>query len=227
MATTFSLALDTTVPGAPSIVLAGGASLTNLRDVIASIGTSDGDTTGYQIKVWGAGIDLTADPQVQATEANSTWVSFNAAKTVRLSNGDGVKSVSVRIRDDVWNESGVATDTITLDTSAPVPNVTSGPTAAKVSKVAGKRSTQVTWQADGDLAEYKFKVVPSGAATHDQGTTIGTAAGSANVAAVVNIAAATSTTTTIDGADLESASPGDGAKIVKLFVRDAVGNWSV
>jgi hypothetical protein len=32
---------------------------------------------------------------------------------------------------------------------------------------------------------------------------------------------------TIKGTDLETASAGDGAKTVKVFVQDLAGNWSV
>ena len=32
---------------------------------------------------------------------------------------------------------------------------------------------------------------------------------------------------TINGADLETASAGDGVKIVKVFVKNAAGTWSV
>jgi hypothetical protein len=39
-------------------------------------------------------------------------------------------------------------------------------------------------------------------------------------------AADASISCTINGADLETASSGDGAKIVKVFVKDASGNWS-
>ena len=32
---------------------------------------------------------------------------------------------------------------------------------------------------------------------------------------------------TINGADLEAASSGDGVKIIKVFVKNAAGTWSV
>jgi hypothetical protein len=32
---------------------------------------------------------------------------------------------------------------------------------------------------------------------------------------------------TINGADLEAASSGDGVKIIKVFVKDDTGNWSI
>ena len=39
--------------------------------------------------------------------------------------------------------------------------------------------------------------------------------------------AATNIQVTITGTDLETASPGDGAKIVKVFVKNEAGTWSV
>jgi hypothetical protein len=41
------------------------------------------------------------------------------------------------------------------------------------------------------------------------------------------LAATTNQSVTIKGADLEAASAGDGAKIVKVFGQDAAGLWSV
>ena len=42
-----------------------------------------------------------------------------------------------------------------------------------------------------------------------------------------NYPAATNIQVTITGTDLETASPGDGAKIVKVFVKNEAGTWSV
>jgi len=71
------------------------------------------------------------------------------------------------------------------------------------------------------------KVVPATNSTHTQGTQLGTAAGSANVAGVEAISAGAGKTTTVKGADLETASAGDGDKIIKVFVKNSAGTWSV
>lgn len=227
MATDFTLTLDTTAPAGVAVSLAAGATYATSRDISAGITTSDGDTTGYQMKVWGD-VDAAYDASVQPLEANSTWISYAAAKAIRLSNGDGVKTVYVKIRDDVYNESAQASDAITLDTSAPVPNINVAPSASKVSKVTGKDQITFGWQADAAFVEYKVKVVPASGSTEAAGTTLLTTNGSANVSGNAgNYNASTTITTTIDGADLEAASAGDGAKVIKVFVKDAAGNWSV
>ena len=43
----------------------------------------------------------------------------------------------------------------------------------------------------------------------------------------LNYPATTGITSVIDGRDLETASAGDGVKVVKVFVKDDAGNWSV
>lgn len=228
MSTNFNLTLDTTAPAGVSIVLAGGAAYTTVRDITAALASTDGDTTGYQMKIWGA-VDLAADASIQDTEGASSWISFATSKAIRLSSGDGSKQVFVKVRDDVWNESTAQSDTITLDTSLPTPTIAVGPDVSKVSKVSGKRTCSFSFQSDQALDEYKVKVVPSTASLHTAGTTIGTTNGSTNMSAGpgAGIAASTNVDATIDGRDLEVASAGDGVKIVKVFVKDAAGNWSV
>ncbi len=138
-----------------------------------------------------------------------------------------MKTLNVRMRDSVGNESTVASDAITLDTTLPVVTVNSGPTAAKISEIAGFDRSSFAWSVDVAFEEYKVKAVASAADPHTAGTLIPTTAGSTNVAgAVGGYLAATNITTEIDGTDLKTASAGDGAKIVKVFVREASGNWS-
>ena len=72
----------------------------------------------------------------------------------------------------------------------------------------------------------KVKVVPSADSLHTAGTQIPTTGGSTNMSGTT-VAASASVSCTIYGADLETASSGDGAKIIKVFGKDAAGNWSV
>jgi hypothetical protein len=88
---------------------------------------------------------------------------------VTLSTGDGSKTLTWRLRDDVFNESATATDSITLDTTVPVVTLDSGPTPAKISKIATKRTSTVTWHADVHIQAYKVKVVPSSSSIHTAG----------------------------------------------------------
>lgn len=219
--------LDTIAPAGVSVDVNSGATTVTSRDVSLAIATTDagGSPTGYQMKIYGDVDDAFDTANYRALEANAPWISFNAAKSVRLSSGDGSKTVKVKIRDDVWNVSTEATDTVTLDTLAPIPDITVV-SAAKISKVVGKDETEITWEADIEIAEYKVKVVPATGSTHTQGTQVPTTAGSLNVAATGTVAAETPVTTTIKGADLETAGA-EGDNIVKVFARTAAGNWSV
>ncbi len=226
MATNFNLTLDTTAPAGVTISLDAGAPYATTQAVTATIATSDGDTTGYQMKLWGS-VDTGANANIQATEGASSWIAYSTSQAVTLSSGDGSKTVNVKVRDDVWNESSSASDSITLDTSAPVPNVTAGPDATRISKVSGKRVSNFSWQADVTFDEYKIKVVPATNSIHSAGTTILTTNGSTNMAASAGgYPATTNIDSSIDGRDLEVASAGDGTKIIKVFVKDTAGNWS-
>jgi hypothetical protein len=224
MPANFNLVLDTTGPQGVGGTINAGATYATARDVSLGPTTTDPDTTGYQVKVWGD-VDLAADANIQDTEANSSWINLTAAVAVRLAAGDGVKNLTWRLRDDVWNESATATDAITLDTTVPVVTVT-GPDVAKVSKIAGKRTASISFSVDTHIQAWKVKVVPATGSIHTAGTQIGVANGSTSMTGGA-LAASTPQAATIDGRDLEAASAGDGTKIVKVFVQDDAGNWSV
>lgn len=220
----FNLTLDTTGPANPSISIESGAQYATQQLVSCGIGTSDGDTTGYQMKIWGD-VDTSYDADVQATEVESNWITFQSSKQVKLATGDGSKTIYARIRDDVHNESGQASDNINLDTTRPVITI-SGPDVSKISKVAGKDASAFSFQVNSAFVEYKVKVVSSTGAAHDTGVLIPTTAGSTNMSATGSFAADTPIECTIKGADLETASAGDGVKIIKVFAKDDAGNWS-
>lgn len=223
---TFQLTLDTTGPQGVALVLDAGNpaySTDNVVDAIAT--TTDPDTTGYQVKLWGD-VDPAANANIQTTEAGSAWINLTATVAVTLSAGDGAKTINARLRDDVFNTSGIATDTITLDTTAPVITLISGPTPTKISEQATKDTSTVQWKADSDLQAYAVMVVPSTSSLHAAGAQIPNAAGSTNVSGGA-VAANTTITTTIRGTDLKAASAGDATKNVKVFGQDVAGNWSV
>jgi hypothetical protein len=224
MSAFFDLVLDTTGPAGVAGSINAGATYATSRDVTLGATTTDPDTTGYQIKIWG-NVDLAFDADIQATEGASAWKTLSASMAVRLSTGDGVKTLTWRLRDDVNNESSTATDSITLDTTVPVVTLDSGPTPAKISKQTGKRTSAATWHADTDIQAYKIKIVPATSSIHTAGTQIPTTGGSTNVTGGA-VSAATTVTTNIDGADLETAGA-EGNNHVKIFVQDLAGNWSV
>lgn len=228
MAASFTVTLDTTAPASPSVVVNGGNPSSADPAVTLTIGTSDGDTTGYSMKIYGDVSDSAAPSEYRASEANAPWISFAGSKSVTLSASDGSKTVRVKIRDDVGNPSSEATDAITLDSSVPLVNITSGPSRTKMSKIATFDTLTFAFEVDQVFDEYKVKVVANSGAAHSTGTQIPTTADSTNVSgAAGGYAATTPITVTVKGADLESASAGDGAKVVKAFAKNATGTWSI
>ncbi|QIW89874.1 putative Ig-like domain-containing protein [Bacillus phage Izhevsk] len=224
MANFINIILDTTAPSNPYVNINGGATYSNSQLVSVTIGTTDEDTTGYQMKIWGT-VDPAYDTNIQATEVTSTWISYTDSKQIKLSSGDGNKQVSVRIRDDVYNESSVAQDNISLNTAIPTVNV-GAPDKYKISKKEQKNVVSFTFSSPEQFEEYKVKVVTSTGAVESSGVTIGTINGSSNIAG--NTGGYTNPiTVTITGQDLELASSGDGNKIIKVFVKNSAGTWSV
>lgn len=218
MSTSFILTLDTTAPAGVTLDLNSGAVFTGVVDVTATVGTTDPVTTGYQVKFWG-------DVEGAAIEADALWVGYADTLPLVLTAGDGLKTVNLRMRDDVGNESIVATDTITLDTAAPIITITVDPTPLKISKVPGWNINTFSFAASEDLAAWTVRVVADEFATHDQGTEIPLTNGSIATTGGA-LAASTNQQVTITGADLEAASPGDGPKAIKVFGVDGSGVWS-
>ena len=219
MASYFNLTLDTLAPAGLTVKLNGEDIYTTTAVVEMALTLTDGDTTGYQMKVWG--IDGVAD------EESASWETFNTSKSVNLTSGDGLKTVYIKVRDDVGNESTQVSDTITLNTAVPVVNVT-GPDKSRISKKPGFNQAIINFTSDVIFVEYKVCVVPQNSSTQDAGTVIGTTNGSVNTSGSDgNYPASENIQVTITGADLEAASPGDNVKIVKIFVKSEAGIWSV
>ena len=176
--------------------------------------------------MWG-NVDTTHNANIQGTEGASSWITYNVSQQVKLSPVDGSKTIYLKIRDDVYNESAQVSDSINLDQTIPVVTIV-GPDVYKISKNNGKNISSFSFQCDSVFNEYKIKVVGASGATHDTGIQIGSANGSSNVSGNVGgYLASTPINCQITGADLESASAGDGSKIIKVFVRDEAGLWSV
>ena len=218
MASYFNLTLDTLAPSGLSILINDGATYTTSTTVSLKIALEDAATTGYQMKIWG-----TADA---VSESDASWQTFAATKTVTIPSGDGLKTIYVKVRDDVGNESATANDTITLDTAVAAVSIT-GPDKSKISKVSGYNSAAFSFTADRPFAEYKVCVVPAVNSLQDAGTVIPTTNGSSNTSGTGSYNANTAINVTIKAADLEAASSGDGVKIVKVFVKSESGIWSV
>lgn len=218
MASYFNLVLDTTAPSGLTLSINDGAMYASSTAVKLTIGLDDEVTSGYQMKIWGIdGVD---------SETSASWETFAKTKSVNLTTGDGLKTISIKVRDDVGNETSVVTGTITLDTTVPVVTIT-GPDKAKISKVAGFNKSIFSFMSDVEFVEYKVCVVPATLSTQEAGTLIPTTGGSSNTSGSEgSYPATTAITVTLMGADLEAASSGDGTKIVKVFVKTAAGLWS-
>ena len=218
MASFFKLVLDTLAPSGVSLVINSGAQYTTSREVNLAIGTNDSDTTGYQMKIWGIdGVE---------TESDASWETYAASKSVTLADGDGLKTVYVKIRDDVYNESSAVSASITLNTAVPAVTIT-GPDVSRISKKNPKNVWSFSFVCDVDFTEYKVKVVPATSSLQDAGTQIPTTNGSTNMSGTGTFSANTAIQCKIYGADLETASSGDGEKIIKVFARNSAGTWSV
>lgn len=218
MVSYFNLVLDTLAPQGLTVKLNNGSQYTTSKNVTLNISVSDTSTSGYQMKVWGIdGI---------AKESDAVWETLANVKDITLSTGDGLKTVYVKVRDDVYNETAVASTSITLDTSVPAVTII-GPDVSRISKTAPKNVATFSFTSDVAFTEYKIKVVPSKSSLHDAGTLIGTANGSTNMTATGTFKASTAISCKVYGKDLEAASSGDGEKIIKVFVKNAHGTWSV
>lgn len=218
MASYFNLVLDTLAPQGLTVKLNNGSQYTTSKNVTLNISVSDTSTSGYQMKVWGIdGI---------AKESDAVWETLANVKDITLPTGDGLKTVYVKVRDDVYNETAVTSTSITLDTSVPAVTII-GPDVSRISKTSPKDVATFSFTSDVAFTEYKIKVVPSKSSLHDAGTLIGTANGSTNMSATGTFKASTAISCKIYGKDLELASSGDGEKIIKVFVKNTVGTWSV
>jgi len=217
MASFFNLTLDTTAPTGGSISLPQRTSSVNITATLNATGAS-------YMKLWG---DIAAQAGGAAiTEQNASWVAYAASKAIVLTATDATKTVHVRFKDDVGNESAEFSASIILDTTVPVVTIV-GPDVAKISKVSGFNVCAFSFSASEPIVEWTVRVVPATSSLHSAGTEIPTTGGSTNMHGTTATAADAAVECTINGADLEAASSGDGAKIVKVFVKDSTGNWSI
>ncbi len=168
MAGYFNITLDTTGPSGVSVKINGDAVRTTSTAVTLDITCSDSDTTGYQMKIWGD-IGDTA-----LSESDASWEAFANSKNVTLSDGQGdTLTVYVKVRDDLYNTSATASDTIILYTETPTVTVVSGPTPVRITTVAGhddatalekvvilaKSVSTATFTADKEISDIRVMVV--------------------------------------------------------------------
>ena len=214
MASYFNLTLDTLAPSITAFTINSGAAVTTSRNVTLQITAPE----AASMKIWG--IDGVA------SEAAASWETFASTKSVTLTSGDGTKTVYIKVRDSVYNESASSSDTITLSTAIPTITIT-GPDVSVISEQSGKNIATFSFSSSMALKAWTVRLVPSNASAHDAGTQIPTTGGSTNMSGTT-LAANTSKECKIYGADLSSAAGGtDGTYIIKVFGQASANDlWS-
>jgi len=96
------IVLDTVLPGEPVLLIDGGASVTTDQNVALSVTATDAAQMRFR----------------NGTDAWSEWLPFAANADWTLPLGDGLKSVSVQVRDVADNVSSIVSADITLDTGS-------------------------------------------------------------------------------------------------------------
>jgi hypothetical protein len=99
-----------------------------------------------------------------------------------------------------------------------------------MSKVNGYNTCTFKFSADDAFVEWAvcaFDDVSDADNPYDSQKVIPTTGGSINMTGTTTTEANSIINCTIYGADLEAASSGDGAKLIKVFVKDSNGNWSL
>lgn len=219
-----TITIDTQGPQGVTAELEGGLAKTAARDVSLVAESVSGDVAW--MKVWGD-VDPAFHAGIQPLEGDSDWIAYDPDLPIRISVGEGVKTVNVKLQDDVLNPSSAASDTIELDTTIPTVNFNVPFAPAKISEQNGADVSVGEWSANQAFEEFEVRVVPDINSSRLAGALIGSTNGSDNVAgAAGGYPAATNIVTTINGSDLKAAAGTDGAKFVKVFVRDDAGSWS-
>lgn len=218
MAAYFTLTLDTTAPSSGSISLPSYANTVSVTATLSATGAT-------YMKIYGD-IAASSGSSTAISESDASWVAYAASASLYLTTGDGTKTVYAKFKDDVGNVSSAVSDTCVLDTSAPTVTIV-GPDVATISKVSGYNVSQFSFSADDAFVEWTVRVVPSTSSDHTAGTEIPSTGGSTNMHGSTTTAASTAVSCKIYGADLETAAGSDGAHVIKVFVKDTNGNWSI
>lgn len=218
MASYFTLILDTTAPTNCSIAFL--TSRTEMESVPLTVSASG----ATQMKFWGDIAEVSGGAAI--TEANASWVTYDETPVITLTGSDGTKTVYAKFRDSVGNESSAVSATIVLDTSVPTVTII-GPDVSTISKVNGFNVCSFSFSSNEIISRWTVRVVPDVNSGNTAGTEIPTTAGSTNMSGTTQTAASTPISCTINGRDLYTASSSDGAKIIKVFVCDLTGNWSI
>lgn len=179
----------------------------------------------------GADVRLYVNGELAATTAQAgvgaeSVSNFAIGADVGVQNGCWGEVDEVAVYDEALSEARIAAHYAagvgSADSTPPVATVTGGPSEVDVDQAT---TTVFEFRANEDIQAWEVQVVPDHTAGHDDGVVIGTSNGSLNVTGG-GLPALTPQSVTIHGADLDAASPGAGAKVIKVFVQDLAGNWS-
>lgn len=140
---TWSFIVDTQAPSG-SITINGGASSTNSPSVTLTISATD-LTSGVSEMILSN--DGVFDEEV--------WEAFTSSRPWALSQGDGLKTVYLKLKDKAKNESSIYADDILLDTTPP-----NSPTNLKAEP--GDKEVALSWDSVLGAVSYKVRYKEEG-----------------------------------------------------------------
>lgn len=223
MPSNIQFTLDTFAPA--SVVLTAPANSGSLV-VSVNASTTDSDTTGYTMKLWGAGVS--ADTIAGTTKANAPVLAYTTgAKNVTFV-AEGSSQLNLAVYDDVGNETLATPVTINIVTTlatVTVSNINGGNTAhTKFSTTPPYNVLSFNFTSSMDYTEWRILRVSTTGSLVGSGTAIGTANGSTNISGVETVPAGTPKAVSINMLDLPTQV--NELKIIKVFVKNVAGNWS-
>ena len=210
----------------------------NYRNFKVRISHTAPDTSPIaQYKLSGDFDQSSTDWQAFTYDSGQTYMTVS---DLTLTNSNGLKTITLQLKDAAGNVSSAVDATVTYDTAPPVIDV-NAPDYNIVSKqhtlrlnasgspITGKYNDMCifTWSANENLAAYKVCVNTAGQ-TADTAIAIGTTNGSLNMSGSA-VTANTDITSTIFGADFaaaEAVNDTDGAYEIIVYGQDEGGTWS-
>lgn len=223
MASNIQFTLDTQAPA--TVVLTAPANSGSLI-VAVSGSTTDADTTGYTMKLWGTGVS--ADAVAGTTKANAPVLAYTTASKNVTFLAEGSTQLYLAVYDDVGNETVATPATINIITTLPtvtISNISGGNADhSKFSTTPPYNVLSFNFVSSMDYQAYAVMRVSTTGSLYASGTAIGTANGSTNVSGAGTVTAGTSKTVTINMLDLPTQV--NENKILKVFVQNLGGNWS-
>ena len=234
MANYVNLTLDTLGPQGVKMILNEGESTTTSTGIRVKFTCTDESTTGYQMKIWGTA--------PAPTEADARWVNLVQNDVFIIPGGAGTKTLYAKLRDDVYNESATVSATIKYVTDRPtVSGLFISP--SKISHVEGKNLATGSFGFSEDICAAKVMIVKDINNTHDNQTNILIPTTNGSCLELEDGTVLSSDKMSFEGKtcdeiftilynikaqDITAADPGDGVKIIKVFVQSAESKlWSI